>query len=138
MDIQWQAQLSVGNDSIDNDHKNLIDLINEVQRALEGKDTNHLANLLRELIHYANIHFESEEKIARAVGFPDCDHMHHAHEDLAQSLLECQDNLANHWSEALAKDVAALLRTWLVDHVIKEDLRMKPYLTQHSPKLVAH
>lgn len=137
MGIHWQDQLSVGNDSIDNDHKHLIELINDVQRALEGKDTNHLANLLRDLIHYSSVHFESEEKIAKAVGFPDSERIHQSHGELAQSLLECQDNLAHRWSDELAKEVAALLRTWLIDHVIKEDLRMKPYLTQHSPKLVA-
>jgi len=33
----------------------------------------------------------------------------------------------------VAEKFTKLLRSWLIDHVIKEDLLMKPVLKKHSP-----
>ena len=33
----------------------------------------------------------------------------------------------------LKEEVIALLRHWLIDHVLKEDMSMKPFLSKHSP-----
>ena len=37
------------------------------------------------------------------------------------------------WSPELTKGFADFLRNWLIDHVIKEDLLMKPALQKLSP-----
>lgn len=137
MTLTWQDRLSVGNDSIDHDHRHLIDLINETEKALKAKDVNFLSNTLDKLMHYSAIHFESEEKIAKAVGFPGVEHMHSSHQALTQTLHQVQTDLGTHWSDELIEEVVTLLRSWLIDHVIKEDLLMKPYLTKHAPWLVA-
>lgn len=136
MPIQWKPNFSVGNDRIDNDHKHLIELINLAERALESKKLNLLSNHLAQLDHYADIHFKSEERIARAVHFPHCEHMHQSHEELTRTLRACKLSVDGAtWSEQLADEVLKLLRVWLIDHVIKEDLHMKPYLLKHSPSL---
>jgi len=36
---------------------------------------------------------------------------------------------------ALKEEVIDLLRHWLIDHVLKEDLEMKPFLSKHPPDL---
>lgn len=136
MPIHWNPNLSVGNDRIDHDHRHLIDLINQAERALEAKSINQLSNRLAELDHYAGIHFKSEERIAKAVQFPHIGRIHETHQQLAQVLLACKHKVDHSaWTAELAHDVHTLLRTWLIDHVIKEDLLMKPYLLKHAPSL---
>ena len=136
MSIHWNPNLSVGNDRIDNDHKHLIELINLAERALEAKNKNLLSNQLGLLEHYADIHFKSEERIAEAVQFPMCEHIHLSHLDLRRVLQACKHKVDNAvWNDKLADDELKLLRTWLIDHVIKEDLKMKPYLLKHARSL---
>lgn len=136
MPIHWNPNLSVGNDRIDNDHKHLIELINQAERALEVRNINQLSNQLAQLDHYADIHFKSEERIARAVHFPHCEHMHQSHSDLTRVLQACKHKVdTTTWTDNMAHEVLTLLRTWLIDHVIKEDLQMKPYLMKHAPSL---
>ena len=39
------------------------------------------------------------------------------------------------WSPEAVAHLTAFLRGWLIDHVIKEDMLMKPALQKHSPRL---
>jgi hemerythrin len=45
-----------------------------------------------------------------------------------------RDKLGDTWTQASVTEFTAFLRDWLINHVIKEDMLMKPWLLKHSPR----
>jgi hemerythrin len=136
MAIAWREQLSVGNNIIDEDHKYLIEIINKVEVCLAKKDMPALKAELQRLHDYAQLHFDREEKIASAVGYEQTPGLHQSHQELMERLATMQSSFVSAeqtWSPELTKSFADFLRDWLIDHVIKEDLLMKPVLQKYSP-----
>ena len=133
MGLQWRDQLSVGNDLIDNDHKYLIEVINRAEASVEAHNRVKLSAVLDELGAYGKTHFEREELVAKAAGYPKADQLHESHSKLVADLARFKDGIGDTWNEDASTQFTSYLRGWLIEHVIKEDLPMKPWLVKHSP-----
>ncbi|MDZ4200909.1 MAG: bacteriohemerythrin [Gallionella sp.] len=134
MSLQWRTQLSVGNDVIDSDHMRLIEIINDVERILGTRDQEKLASAIDRLSLYSEEHFDREEKIARLAGYPQAAHLHLSHEQLRGQLEKVKQGIAamgSEWSADAIHQFSQMLRNWLIEHVIKEDLLMKPTLQKY-------
>lgn len=134
MSLQWREQLSVANDLIDSDHKYLIDVINEAGQCLSSRQSVKLTAALDTLARYSKVHFAREELLAKAVGYPEAAQLQASHEALLTQLDATRRELGDTWSDVVAEQFSTLLRNWLITHVIKEDLLMKPYFQKHSPR----
>jgi hemerythrin len=134
MGLQWRDQLSVGNDLIDDDHKYLIDIINKTEASMKANNRVELMAVLDELEHYGQTHFEREEMVAKAVGYPKAEQLHDSHIKLVASLGKVKTELGDSWTEEAQVQFTAFLRDWLIQHVIKEDIPMKPWMTKFSPR----
>jgi hemerythrin len=134
MSLQWREQLSVGNDLIDNDHKHLIMLVNQAEETLKSKNLKSLKTVLDSLAEYAKFHFSREELVATGAGYPRVAQMHESHEALITKLSQVAQQLEQELSDEAAQHFVEFLRDWLISHVIKEDLQMKPFLLKFSPK----
>jgi hemerythrin len=136
MSLVWREQLSVGNDVIDSDHMYLIELVNQVERSFDTRNRDFLDATLDLLFKYSQEHFAKEEKIARAAGYSAVPHMHQSHEALVKQLVQVRleiGAMGQEWPPAVKEHFTTLLRNWLLDHVIKEDLLMKPALQKYPP-----
>jgi hemerythrin len=137
MTLVWREQFSVGNDVIDTDHKYLIEIINSAGTSLEAKDRSALALALDRLSRYSQEHFAREEQFAGAVGYAGTARLGESHASLLKNLDEIRaeiDGMGEQWSAAVAAHFGELLRNWLVNHVIKEDLLMKSAMQKFSPR----
>jgi hemerythrin-like metal-binding protein len=134
MSVSWRGELSVGNDAIDSSHLCLIKLINQAERCLDARDLNELNSALDCLSNYAQEHFVLEEKIAHAVGYTDVNHLNMSHKllykQLDQAMGEVRE-MGQEWSSEIAGRFSNFLRSWLIVHVINEDLLMKPSLQKY-------
>lgn len=130
MKLVWTKQLSVGNTVIDSDHKNLIAVINGIERAIRARDYSVISQAFELFEGWLCVHFANEEKIARAVKF---DFSKHKHAQL-YSLRELQhfkDELVAKkgiWCESAIEHYAHFLRAWMTEHIVKVDMPMKPML----------
>ena len=134
MSLKWRQQLSVGNDLIDSDHKHLIDIINRVEDSLRHMERSGLTDALEDLSRYSRTHFAAEEKIAAAAGYAHVARLHESHGALLERLDQLRQELGGGWTTESVERFTNMLRDWLINHVIKEDLRMKPSLAKYSPK----
>lgn len=134
MGLVWREQLSVGNDVIDADHKHLIGIINLVEKSLVTINPGELTLALASFSQFSKAHFAREEKIAHAAGYTHISQLHHSHDKLLKKVDQAHQKIGEEWTAASVEHFAALLRHLLVDHVIKEDLLMKPTLKKLSPK----
>lgn len=136
MGLVWREQLSVGNDAIDSDHRYLIDIINRVEQGMIAKNRQSLAAALDSLSRYSLEHFAREEKIAKAAGYQQVPDLNQSHTALSRQLDQVKTEIGQmqEWSPEAADRFVTLLRSWLIDHVVKEDLLMKPTLQKLSPR----
>ena len=141
MPIQWRAQMSVGNLIIDLDHRYLISLINQVEYALRHpEETENLRMALNQLSAYAREHFSREEQLQLRMQYGG--YMQHklAHQALLERLevisSEILDENDPEKLTANREQITNLLREWLLDHVLKEDMRMKVELEKLPPNAI--
>ncbi|MDX9699839.1 MAG: hemerythrin family protein [Rhodocyclaceae bacterium] len=144
MPIFWRPQLKIGHPDIDADHRYLILLINTVELVLRFPEKpEHIQMALQELRHYAVTHFDREERIQIAWGYPHLD----LHKVEHRNLMEALDALIARLDKLLTRpgadlseisaqgqEITTFLRSWLVDHVLKADMHMAEMFKK--PKLV--
>lgn len=141
MPIQWRKQMSVGNLIIDLDHRYLLSLINQVEYALRHpEESENLRMALDQLSDYAREHFAREEKLQLRIQFRG----YMPHKMAHQSLLDRLDRIIGEILEesdpeqltARSEEITTLLRDWLLDHVLKEDMKMKSDLESLPPNAI--
>lgn len=130
MGLDWGEHLSVGNSMIDAEHRNLIVVVNSVEQAIGTKDTAAMSRAFDLLDTYMSIHFRNEEKVAEAVNFPfarnKVEHRHLLNEmKYMREELEARNGI---WSDDLINKYSRFLSSWMADHIVKEDMQMKPVL----------
>ena len=70
--ISWSPDFSVGILEIDRQHKELINLINKSIESINSvRNVEIVAEILSEMVSYANYHFETEEQYMREHNYPD-------------------------------------------------------------------
>jgi len=130
MGIKWSEQLSVGNEMIDSDHKNLIVVINRVEDAINSGDRAALSKAFELLDAYMRIHTQNEEKIAEAVNYPfDQDKMVQQQlMDEMKYMIKKLESIYSSWPENILEMYSRFLAGWMTDHIIKTNMQMKPLL----------
>lgn len=139
MPIVWRDALSVDRGVIDEDHRHLLDLINSVEATVTADHKlGELQAEIEALVRYTRVHFSREEEMMFARQYAKFD----AHKALHHQLVEQLNDVAEPIRAATATDSPAsaavdqvhlsqlteLLRHWLVDHIVKEDLKLKQIL----------
>jgi hemerythrin-like metal-binding protein len=126
--VTWTPQLSVGVQALDNDHKLMVSLINQLNDAVEdgqGKET--VASVFNALYDYTEYHFEREEMLMRVCGYPDLESHRKIHDALRIKVKKIHDDYAKSENKDLSKDVLNFMKNWLTEHIQGRDK-----LYQHS------
>jgi len=126
--LKWKPEYSVGVDTLDQDHKKLIDLLNKFQTAYEyhtGDEFERQA--LNELIDYTKYHFDREEQLMEANDYPDLQAHKRKHQEMIDQVDQFVADYNQRGHEAL-ESVADFLRGWLINHINGTDKQYGPYL----------
>jgi len=129
MPITWRNKMSIGEPMIDADHKRLIELINEYEAAVNAMDLDMLKSTFEGLMKYTETHFNREEKLMRAIHYKDYNSHRDAHEDLKTELHKFHNGILNKGRHVSLSEVNQFLHDWLIDHVLNEDMKLKPILS---------
>ncbi|HYH18162.1 MAG TPA: bacteriohemerythrin [Azospirillum sp.] len=131
--IAWNDGMSVGIEDLDNDHRTLIDLINQVAAADSRRDRINLEAVLDELIDYTVFHFDKEEKHMERAGYPELAGHRAIHTALTRQVLDIRRRVvAGHQAE-LGDEVLDFLSRWLREHILRSDALYRPYLVGNDP-----
>ena len=127
--LEWNDRFSVGNVSLDNDHKRLFQLFNDLSSAMRaGKTKGVIASILDSLIDYTAVHFKREEEMQAAGGFPDLAAHKKLHEKFVATALEVREKFKGAQTNTLAIETLAFVKQWLIDHIQKSDMAYAPYV----------
>ncbi len=129
--VCWTDDMSVGHPEIDNDHRTLIDIIDQLTTAESGDDRTSVEFVLDELIQYTNVHFAREEQILTRLGYTGLDDHADRHATLFRQVTTLRERFVNGLSGRLSADVLDFLMSWLTDHILHEDRLYAPLLRQN-------
>jgi hemerythrin len=127
--MTWTEKLSVGVDVLDDDHKRLVAMLNELYDAMlagNGKDS--LGRILDGLVHYTKVHFAREEKLFAETGYAARIAHKQEHDALTRQVLDVQQKYAGGATATLSLDVLQFLKTWLINHIQGTDQKYRPHL----------
>lgn len=125
--VQWRTSYSVGEPSIDAQHKQILSIINDMYAAREaGKEHAERQKLLERLVQYTMTHFRHEEQIMLACGYSDFANHKKAHDRMRRRTLDLRDNL----NLVTAHDLLCVLKDWWTNHIQAEDQCYVPFVSR--------
>lgn len=126
--LSWDDELSVGVESIDHDHKKLINLINTLQTAvMYPSGESYERKALKEIVDYTVYHFKREEELMKECDYPDFESHKKTHEAMISKVNEYLDAYEKN-SEGAICDITRFLKTWLIEHIAGTDQQYSPYM----------
>lgn len=122
--IEWNSAFEVGISSVDHEHKELIDLINDGYQQFQEKESDfRVDEFLGEIFARISSHFALEEKVMKYSDY-DLYLLHKEdHDNLLDDIRDMMDVHENkgYFSE---QELADHLMTWFTGHFKKHDARL--------------
>lgn len=128
--ITWRRQLSVGQPAIDEDHKHLIEYLNQLDAALDAQVylPSRVAKILVRLLEYTKEHFGREEKLMRMAHYPRLEEHIRQHRECVAKIAALSNEFTKDPSRASGEHIYSFTADWLVRHIIMEDTLLTPYV----------
>ncbi len=128
--IEWRDDFKVGIESVDHEHRALIDLINDLHAKLGGGeiDTATVAEVLGEIFAQISAHFALEEAIMRERGYDQLDAHKADHEELLDGLRDIMDAVEDEAFPDLEAALSERLERWFTVHFRTHDARLHRHL----------
>ena len=129
--LQWRDEFSIGVDSVDFEHQNLMEMINMIYAELDNRrDIAEIRRTVGEVHAEVSAHFALEERIMRQAGYEEFAAHKNDHENLLDQIRTLMDAIENDPEHAL--DVLSeQLADWFSGHFNSFDARLHRQLGDH-------
>ncbi len=119
--IHWDDRLATGFPIVDQQHQQLISLVNQLVHCMtDGDDRMLLGRVIDELVDYTVYHFRTEEDLMKSNNYPGFENHKQAHDKFTCKVGDYVGKLKN--GEKLPpEDIYKFLKNWLTKHIEKED-----------------
>jgi len=126
--IEWSDDYSVKVREMDDQHKKLVGMINDLHDAMKtGKGKDAIEKILNGLADYVDIHFSAEENLMKTHGFPEYLKQKAKHDELTKQVQDFKSKF--HAGESvLTVEVMSFLKDWLLLHIKGMDKKYGPFL----------
>jgi hemerythrin len=132
--VAWSDDFSVGNETIDAQHKELIRLTNEFYSGVQmgGMLAKvYFLQTIKGAVQYVKTHFADEEALMLKAGYPHPQYEEHKkqHEDFVAEVTQQVKNFEqedNPDPEGFVK----YLMNWILQHVADSDKKYSPYVSK--------
>lgn len=118
----WSARLETGIEKVDQQHKNLVRLVNELHKAMRNKaGAKESGRILNELASYTKSHFSFEEQLFDRYGYPATVEHKKAHKNLVDKVTDFNEQFRM-GKAGLSMELMQFLANWLREHIMKTDM----------------
>lgn len=129
--LQWKSEYSVGIESMDAEHRAMIDLINNVYAKLRASpDEEDVEDCLESIYRTISLHFALEERLMRDRSYAEYNDHKEDHEDLLDEIRDLMDAFVSDPTDG-ARLLEARLSDWFAIHFATFDARLHGKLGPH-------
>lgn len=132
--VEWSDDFSVKVSLMDDEHKVLFNLINDLNIAmLDGQSSQKIGKILDSLIDYTEYHFNHEEVMLRKISYPNISEQEKYHKIFVNKMKEFKKELES-GEILLSIKIIDFLKDWLVSHIVNIDTKYSGYTNEHQIK----
>ncbi|MCX7913662.1 MAG: bacteriohemerythrin [Thermodesulfovibrionales bacterium] len=132
--IQWSDSYSVNIKEVDDQHKRLVAIINELHDAMKaGRGNEVLGTIFSKLAQYVGNHFATEERLMSSYNYPGYLAHKNEHAKLTQKVLELQKEFQK-GVPVLTVELFSFLKDWIHGHILGADKKFGPFLNSKGVK----
>lgn len=132
--FNWSDKYSVGVMELDNQHKELVNILNEIFDAMSARKSNEtLGKIISKLVNYTKVHFSTEEKYMQKYNYSGYNSQKREHDAFIDKIQTFQRDF-NAGKLTLSLDVSSFLKNWLVQHISVEDKKYESFFNQKGLK----
>jgi len=122
--LQWKPEYSVGVISMDDEHREMIDLINEIYGELKANsDPDQIEQCLGDIFSTISMHFALEERLMKKSSYAEYQAHKDDHENLLDQVRDLMDDFAADTSSGAVK-LEQRLSDWFAGHFSTFDARL--------------
>ena len=127
--IKWRDSYATGVAEMDAEHRELIDIINQLYEMLrEKKSHDELKNIYDRLHSYTEKHFQHEEQMLEEAEYDGLAGQQNAHKQFIVELDKMEADLLS-GNESVVPVVYKFLRDWWLQHIVEIDKLYGPTLS---------
>ena len=131
--VVWSKMFSVNVSYIDNQHKKLFTLMNDLYSTMkEPNAEGSIFQKLNDFLHYTELHFKDEEDILDLINFPQVKLKRHKriHESIIEQVYKLNDHLSK-GDDSVLYNLEYFLNSWIIRHILVNDKEFQPYLVKY-------
>ena len=125
MKLEWKEEYSLGIETIDNQHKKLLGMINALSDLRATDDLREVSmKVINDMKEYAVYHFKTEEDYFEKFNYEDKDVHKKIHDAFVAKIGDFTDELNKTPDEDIIQFTYKLLdylQDWLIDHIMGTD-----------------
>ena len=128
--FNWSDSYSVKVAELDNQHKELINILNELYDAMSARKGNEvLGSVITKLSNYTRLHFATEEKYMEKYSYPGYAEQKKEHDLFLVKVQEFQKGFQA-GELMLSMEVSTFLKNWLINHISGVDKKYGPFFNE--------
>ena len=119
--FSWSDKYSVGVQSIDNQHKEILEILNRLLQALKEGKAHYVVNqIIHDLEQYAYTHFQKEEFLFQRFNYSGAAEHIHEHQQFREKIMTVKRDLIS-GKISFTVDLMFFLKDWVEHHILVLD-----------------
>jgi hemerythrin len=130
--VTWSNSYSLGIKLIDDQHKWLLDFVNDLFNHATGdeaKDRAYFKEVIQKAVQYVKTHFATEEKYMLATKFPGYAEHKKAHDEFVVTIVQTVKDFEA-GKRLVLKKFAYFLKDWVLSHIAVMDTQYARYFRE--------
>lgn len=126
--IRWNDDYKTGIDMVDEQHRKLIEMINDLHKAMsEARGREIMGDILNMLLEYTVYHFGTEEKLMKEHSYPKYLLHFTEHQKLTKEVKDFHDRF-NAGERMITIKFMEFLSSWLNNHILESDKKFGQFV----------
>ncbi|MDH5721291.1 MAG: bacteriohemerythrin [Spirochaetia bacterium] len=119
--IKWSDDLSINVQEIDNQHMQIVNMINSLYDAMsQGKSQQVIGNIIKGMVEYTDSHFQLEENYFEQFQYEHTEEHKKEHAEFIEKVKKLKKGYFE-GSVSIGIETLQFLKQWLVDHIMVSD-----------------
>ncbi|MDR3168088.1 MAG: bacteriohemerythrin [Treponema sp.] len=128
--VEWEDRYSVGIPFIDDQHKKLVELTNDLYKGCllgGGEARDYFMKVIRGVVDYVKYHFAAEEKILEKVKYPGLAEHKKEHEGFIKQVVGDVKNFQE-GKQFVPNVFVRYLKDWILTHIAVQDKQYADFI----------
>lgn len=119
MKMNWEPAYDTGIEVIDDQHKRILDYINEIEDVRTSHDRQKIKEVLDNIIDYTQSHFTFEESLQEEAQYKYCVPHKRVHDLFIKKIENYRDRFL--MGQEIEEELHQVLTKWLINHIQHDD-----------------